>query len=582
MTAIASMPSRRRARVKGLVVGLQRRVGYGRTRAMLRIALCCLLLYACVDLELHADLAGPRVFASSLIRPRNVEVPTLPRIFVDFTEAIDPASVRVALVAWEEVGSCAMTPVCEVEGSSCERGRCMRDPLSVKDVAGLEHAAIEGSVALEPVVPEQSPIAPGSRVWVAPRRALQAHARHSLLVFARDASGAPLVDEDGVVGVWRRDLVTAGEGSGGPEARLVAPPPGSEQVPPNLARIATAFTRPVALSGTLTLEGEDGSVLKLIDPEPCPGWVPGLCLRWRPDGPVLPDMAYRPGGGTLRDLLGRPAVAPAEATWFRTASERDGTSPSLAGVQLVALGPCVYARITSDEPIELRLAVGPHEDVAVGGPGPLVVALRGPFAAAEASLRAEDLAGNLAELSLPVPEDSQTALGLAEILANPRGPEPAQEFVELADLRESGDPRAWTDLHLADLPADVVAAALADGDAPGDALPAFTTRPGERVLVVGASYDPREGSDVAPAPGTALIRVDASLGAGGLKNAGEPVTLYFGPGAVAPGIVASYGDHLATDAAAHAGRSVTADPRACDVARAWASEPGGSATPGAP
>lgn len=548
-------------------------------RPVLAFLLWCCCLAACVELELQADLAGPRVWASSLTRPRNVEVPTMPRIFVDFSEAIDPASLRIALIPWQEVGNCEFTPICAAEGSSCERGRCMRDRLSAAQIARLADAAIDGSIPLLPPDLESSPIGPGPRVWVVPRQALQARTRHTLLVFARDLSGAPLVDADGAASTWRVDLVTAGEGSGGPEARLVAPPSATEAVPINLQFVATRFVRPVALdpAATLRLLAEDGSSVPLVDPQPCEGWVPGLCLRWRPGGPVLPDMSYRPGGGTLRDLLGQPAVPPAETTWFRTASAPDLAPPVLGDVTFTARGPCLYARMQVDEPVQAELAVGDRRDVAAGGPGALVLALRGEDAAA--TLRAEDLAGNLSERSLPVLEDSPIGppLGLAEILANPRGPEPAQEFIELADLRDDGPPQQWSDLHIADATVEDVLAGHA-----GDPLPPFTTRPGERVIVVAASYDPGEGSDPAPLPGTQTIRVDASLGAGGLKNAGEPVTLYFRTGDEAPLIVASYGNHIATDAPAHAGRSVAADPHACDLARAWASHASGSSTPGSP
>jgi len=549
---------------------------------MRRISVC-LLLCTCVDLELRADLEGPRVFASSLPRPRNVEVATMPAIFVDFSEAIDPAALRVALVPWEERGSCTFTPICAAEGTSCERGRCMRDPLTATAIAKLRDGPLADSVALTPVL-EDSPIAPGTRVTITPRRALEPYARHSLLVFARDRSGAPLVDDDGVAGVWRRDLVTAGPGSGGPEAWLVTPPPGAMQVPQNLAAVATQFARPVALEpgATLTLAAEDGSSVTLIDPAPCPGWVPGLCLRWTLAEPVLPNMAYRPAGGTLRDLLGRSAVPPAEATWFITAAAPDLDPPSLADAILTSVGPCTYASLTATEPLQLRLTIDESSDEVVAGPGPVALALRTP--GTTANLRAEDLAGNHAERVLEaVPGDSLTipALGLAEVLANPRGPEPAQEFVELVDLRSEGGIYTHTDLYLADLSPAAVLMALATHEHPGDPLPPFATRAGERVLIVASSFDASEGSDVAPLPGTALIRVDASLGAGGLKNAGEPVTLYFAPPDAPPGIIASYGNHIATDAPAHAGRSVVADPRACDLARAWASHPDGAASPGA-
>lgn len=533
----------------------------------------------CLEGGLAADLEGPRVFASSLPGPRNVEVSTWPAITVDFSEAIDAASVRVALVAWEEVGRCEFTPRCAVEGASCERGRCMRDPLGAAAVKKLMTEGIAGvGVAVEV---SQDGLGPGARVTVRPLRALQARARHSFLLFARDASGAPLVDESGAAAVWRRDLVTADEGSGGPEARLVVPPPEAGEVPPNLARVSTRFAAPVVgdAAATLELEAEDGTRVRLVAPEPCPGWVPGLCLRWRPGSPVLSDMAYRPGGGSLRDAAGRAAVAPAQAEWFVTAAAEDRSAPDLDLATVMQRGPCVYARIEATEPLQLRMTIGARVDEAVAGPGPVVLGLRvTERGAATVVLRAEDLAGNTAERGLPVEVIGWEAppLGLAEILANPRGPEPGQEFVELVDLRSEGAAQAWSGLFLADR-----GAAAITGEE-GDALPVFSTRPGERVIVVAAGYDPHEGSDPGPAPGTTLVRVDGSLAAGGLKNAGEAVSLYFRPGEAAPVIVASYEDHVATGDAAHAGRSVVADPRSCDLARAWRSEPSGSASPGAP
>lgn len=556
----------------------------------LRLALVLVWLSGCLDLELHADLAGPQVVASALPRPRNVEVPVLPVLTFDLSEAVDLASVRVAIVPWDEVGRCDLTPVCAAEASSCERGRCQRDPLSAAAIKGLAEAAPDGAVPLHEPVLEDSPAGPATRLVVTPRRALTPHARHSLLLVLRDRSGAPLVDEDGVAGVWRRDFVTADEGSAGPEARLVAPPSGATGVPPNLVRVATEFARPVvALAGDeLTLAAADGGVVRLVDPEPCPGWVPGLCLRWRLAAQVLPDMSYRPGGGTLRDLLGRPAVPPAALTWFQAAADPDLVAPSLADASLRALGPCVYASFTADEPVEARLTVGGAVDVATTVAGPVRLALR--LTAAQlgatvaATLRVEDLAGNFAERALEaVPGDSPDLppLGLAEVLANPRGAEPAQEFVELADLRGDGEPRAWSGLRLTDLPVDALLLALADGETPGDPLPNFSTRPGERVLVVAAAYDPADGADPPPTPGTALLRVDASIAAGGLKNAGEPLVLYVAPEGGPPALVASYGDHIATGAAAHAGRSVVADPSACDLPRAWISHPAGTASPGA-
>lgn len=551
-----------------------------------------LLLPACHGLELSADLDPPTVIAGSLAAPRTVEVPVRATIEVHFSESIDPASVQVALVPWPTTGNCALTPDCDPD-SSCERGACQADPLTPADlnrvVAGEPP---DGGSPVQHVLADSLDL-PASLLRIAPARALAPHTRHSLVVFARDASGAPLVDAAGLPAPWRRDLVTAGEGSSGPEARLVSPPPGAAGVPPNIARVDTEFARPVALdpSATLELAAADDAVA-LVDPTPCPGWVPGLCVRWRLAAPLRPNTRYEPAGGTLRDLLDRPAITPGTPARFTTAAAVDTAPPALTATFAVR-GPCLYADLTAAEPLALDLAAGLAHDLAVTGGGPVRLAVRladvdpdlAPGAEISGVLTAADLADNRRELPFTVAVDTSAPLGrpplgIAEILANPRGPEPRQEFIELADPREGGAPAEWPDLFLADREWPAVAAALAAGDdPPGDPLPAFQVAPGARVLVVAAGYDPADGEDPPPAPGTVLLRVDASLGAGGLKNAGEPLTLYAWSGDP-PALLASYGNFVASDAADHAGRSVVADPAACDVPRAWASHPYGAAAPG--
>jgi len=546
-----------------------------------------LLLPACTGLELSADLEPPRVISSSLVGPRTVEFPVRAAIDVHFSEPIDPASVLVALVPWIDTGNCSLTPDCDPD-STCERGRCQKDPLTAADLK--RHAAGEppdGSLV--------GHVLTDSHLRIAPTSALDGHSRHSLLVFVRDESGAPLVDDAGVPAPWRRDLVTAGEGSSGPEARLVSPPAGAALVPPNIAHVDTEFVRPVAVDPAATLELASAiEPATLRDPTPCPGWVPGLCVRWRLAAPLRPNSVYWPAGGTLRDLLDRPAITTAVPASFTTAAVVDTTPPALTATLFVR-GPCLYAELTAGEPLALDLAAGPAHDLAITGGGPVRLGLRlaevdpdlAPGAEISGVLTATDLADNRRDLPFTVLVDPTVPtglppLGIAEVLANPRGAEPRQEFVELADPRPGGAPAEWRGLFLADAPWPDVATAVGAGeDPPGDAVPEFTLAPGERALIVASGYDPAAGEDPPPAPGTALLRVDASLGAGGLKNAGEPLTLYAWSGD-SPVLLASYGNWLATDAADHAGRSVVADPAACDLPRAWASHPYGSAAPGAP
>ena len=319
---------------------------------------------------------------------------------------------------------------------------------------------------------------------------------------------------DNYLGIFATLALLLADARGAAVSPVAATPAGAEAVPPNLARVSTQFAAPVAITAEATLElaAEDGSRVILREPEPCPGWVPGLCVRWRPGSPVLSDMAYRPGGGSLRDLAGRAAVAPAATEWFVTASAADLEAPGLGSLAAMRRGPCVYVELAAAEPLQLRMTIGDGVDEAVAGPGPVLLGLRVGPAEVMVAVRAEDLAGNASERALMVaagPESEAPPLGMSEILANPRGPEPTQEFVELVDLRADGAAQAWTGLFLADR-----GAAAITGEE-GDALPAFATRPGERVLVVAAGYDPHEGSDVGPVAGTQLVRVDGSLAAGG-------------------------------------------------------------------
>lgn len=96
-----------------------------------------------------------------------------------------------------------------------------------------------------------------------------------------------------------------------------------------------------------------------------------------------------------------------------------------------------------------------------------------------------------------------------EVLANPHGPEPAQEWIEL--YNDGG------------VPADLGAYVLADsGGEVG--LPSHLVAPGGFVLLVREDFVVGGGGDVAPAPGTPALSLP-SLGKSGLSNAGEALVL---------------------------------------------------------
>jgi hypothetical protein len=109
---------------------------------------------------------------------------------------------------------------------------------------------------------------------------------------------------------------------------------------------------------------------------------------------------------------------------------------------------------------------------------------------------------------------------ITEVLANPLGPEPAQEFVEV--LNPGASP---VDLGLLRL-MDVDPAGLEDPSEHGDPLPPGThLAPGAVALLVPESFA-TTGSDPTPAPDATIVRLDGSLARSGLRNSGgEPVFL---------------------------------------------------------
>jgi len=121
-----------------------------------------------------------------------------------------------------------------------------------------------------------------------------------------------------------------------------------------------------------------------------------------------------------------------------------------------------------------------------------------------------DTSGRVEQASLSVVTEPPSAhLVITEVMANPVGPEPAQEWVELYN-----DGLA---------PADLSRYRLVD-PAGGAALPAVVVPPGRYAVVVSEGYDPTSFYDPAPAPDTIFVTV-AELATNGLSNGGEPLAL---------------------------------------------------------
>ncbi len=552
---------------------------------------------ACYELP-SVDLDGPRVVASSLIGPRSVEVPVQPTIVIELSEPLDPTSIHpgsIALFAWEPVASCSSTPLCST--GSCERGQCMTDSVRASDRNALdrgelEPAELEFAIAVEFELAE-GPAGPDSVLEIRPTRPLAEHARHTLIVGAavRDRGGAGLVDEQGQARAFARDFVTASAGSSGPEPSLVAPLPGELEVPTNLARVEVRVHPPVPWpqpDATIWLEDELGEGVWLIDPQPCAEWLPGSCVSLRPSQPLAAERRHRPAGGSLVDRLGRPALlaSPDRETWFATGAGPD-VEPPMPELAAELRGRCLVVWVASDELLTARLELDGDVREQVLGPGVAVIGLPGdsqaPGDPLAWSLELRDRADNHAVFTGELVagssfDPSVPRLAFTELLGNPLGPEPDAEFIELLVL---AGPVDTSGLVLSDhSPAELLATWQRGEDPSGDPLPASVLEAGTLALLVGSSWAPDLGGDPSPPANTPLLVVDSSLAAGGIKNAGEPLTLWRAS-EQGPVIVASYGNWIDTSATAHAGRSVVGDPQGCDLPDRWRSHPLSTSTPGA-
>ncbi len=192
--------------------------------------------------------------------------------------------------------------------------------------------------------------------------------------------------------------------------------------------------------------------------------------------------------------------------------------------------------------------------------------MRLPAVSGGVHLTLRDLAGNQAAIA-PIRSALPGLQGLVitEVLANPAGPEPSQEWVELYNP---------TSLAL-----DLDGYTLDDNDdgVGANTLPAVTLGPGRYAVVVGKGYTVGPGADPPLASGALLVRLTQGLGAGGLSNAGESLALR-GP---LGHLVSSYGNHHQLGTKTFNGRSVErVSAAACDVSSSW--RLGAGSSPGEP
>jgi len=311
-------------------------------------------------------------------------------------------------------------------------------------------------------------------------------------------------------------------------ARVTAswPPDAAATVSPALDEIALRLDGPFSGHGFALFEGEREEAVDAA-PADCPalGWADGWCARLVPRRPLRRGSEHRIVVDTaLVDGSGAP-IGPWEARFRTTPDDRvTPPSPATPACALDELPTPLGCALVDDDSVALRVELGVPARVEwiVGEARALTVASRGaatlrvgdlpPERAFETRLRATGTDGAPHEWTVELSTTAPLArVAIVEVRADPRGPEPAQEYVEV--------------LNYGDVPISLDGFALSDrADSEGDLL-AGALAAGERALIVSSRFDPEDPADPPVPPGVRLIRVDAALGSGGLTNAGEPLFL---------------------------------------------------------
>lgn len=239
-------------------------------------------------------------------------------------------------------------------------------------------------------------------------------------------------------------------------------------------------------------------------------------------GDGSPDHSTLPGAKTVSDSDEPDPVPDSRDTLPPTNTRLDcGSSAEVDDHFCVSLGPGgASIRFQTDEAARVEVA----------GPIPVVGRVLSPrwkrhhwvfFTGIDGEMvcsveiGVEDINGNRAIYSVSISGVVGHSIAITEILADPLGLEPSQEFIEIYNY--GGEVVELSGWMIDD-----------NGDKNGDLLPPSTTlAPNDAAIIVGPKFDSQGGNDPPPEPGTQLIVLEGTIGSSGLKNtAVESIQLY--------------------------------------------------------
>lgn len=370
------------------------------------------------------------------------------------------------------------------------------------------------------------------RLELSPRAPLPRGAPLTLAVGAWARAGRDTLGEPFTAPI----TVSLAEGAGA-EATASWPPDGASDVGTGLEEGMIRFDGPLRAIEGIRVVGPSGPIPSVLEEVECGFFgLSGTCVAVVLSAPLDPLGSHRFLVEGAADATGAPL--PPFAAAFRTAEGPDLAPPTLLPTLCAVDEEPIEEDLSPEETIEVgcllvtdtsaSLRVQASEAVVataeIGGVHENVFAPRGvvaidvhalpPDSLLPVTLTLFDTAGRGNDYALEVrTAPALPRVSIAEVRADPLGREPTQEYVELVNQGET--------------PIDLGGFFLADGpDREGDVLSAFVLSPGARVLLVADAFDPEDASDLPPIPvGARLVRVGASLGDGGLGNAGEPLYL---------------------------------------------------------
>lgn len=256
------------------------------------------------------------------------------------------------------------------------------------------------------------------------------------------------------------------------------------------------------------------------------GFGEGMCVIVAPTDALDAGREYELYvNESLRDGTGasfEPSRVTFRTAQFGSAPEPEFVAPPCAIDEAALPFGCalsdddgVLFRTDARVPVRAWLTLGSLSDDAATARGDLALELRPlpPSTPVLARLRTIDLAGSEFVMDVPVATTPPLArVSIAEVLADPLGEEPAQEYVELHNFGDDA--------------VELEGFSLSDRvDALGDALPRARLAAHARALVVPDSFNVDSGVDAHVPPGVTLIRIGTSIGSSGLTNRGEPLYL---------------------------------------------------------